>query len=102
MREDRKGGDVSGTHVWLVLMKAHRTMQRVAEASIEAQQVGLSDFGVLELLLNKGPTPVNDIGRRIGLTSGAITAAVDRLEERGLVERTAHPTDRRARIVQLT
>jgi len=36
------------------------------------------------------------------LTSGSITAAVDRLEAHGLVERQAHSTDRRARVVHLT
>jgi MarR family 2-MHQ and catechol resistance regulon transcriptional repressor len=100
-----KGGqaaDVSGTHLWLVLMKAHRALQKVAIQSIESLGVGLSDFGVLELLLHKGPQPVNEIGRRIELTSGAITTAVDRLESRGLVVRGTHPTDRRARIVRLT
>src|SRR5437868_10000681 len=70
--------------------------------SIESFEVCLSDFGIMELLLHKGPQPVNEIGRRIDLTSGAITTAVDRLESRGLVARGAHPTDRRARIVRLT
>jgi len=54
------------------------------------------------MLLHKGPQPVNEIGRRIELTSGAITTAVDRLESRRLVTREAHPSDRRARIVRLT
>jgi len=94
--------DVSGTHVWLVMMKAHRSLQRVAIRSIESVEGGLSDFAVMEMLLHKGPQPVNEIGRRIELTSGAITTAVDRLETRGLVTREAHPIDRRARIVRLT
>src|SRR5437867_9668556 len=98
----KKTADVSGTHVWLVMMKAHRALQRLAAQSIEASEVGLSDFAVLEMLLHKGPQPVNEIGRRIELTSGAITTAVDRLESRGLVAREAHPSDRRARIVRLT
>src|SRR5882724_13072224 len=97
-----KSADVSGTHLWLVLMKAHRTLQRLATRSIEASDICLSDFAVMEMLLHKGPQPVNEIGRRIELTSGAITTAVDRLESRGLVARGAHPTDRRARIVRLT
>src|SRR3954470_9864463 len=97
-----KSADVSGTHVWLVLMKAHRTLQRLATGSIEASDIGLSDFAVMEMLLHKGPQPVNEIGRRIELTSGAITTAVDRLESRGLVTREAHENDRRARIVCLT
>ncbi len=39
---------------------------------------------------------------RIWRCAAAITVAVDRLEKRGLVERRAHGTDRRARIVHLT
>src|SRR5690242_18797369 len=100
--KSRQAAGASGTHVWLVLMKAHRALQKVAIQSIESLGVGLSDFGVMALLLHKGPQPVNEIGRRIQLTSGAITTAVDRLEARTLVAREAHPTDRRARIVRLT
>src|SRR5438874_10264958 len=98
----KKAADVSGTHLWLVMMKAFRTLQRLAIRSIELSEVGLSDFAVLEMLLHKGPQPVNEIGRRIELSSGAITTAVDRLESRHLVTREAHPSDRRARIVRLT
>src|SRR3989441_4220165 len=98
----KQAADVSGTHLWLVMMKAHRTLARLATRSIESSAVGLSDFAVMEMLLHKGPRPVNEIGRRIELTSGAITTAVDRLESRGLVTREAHQSDRRARIVRLT
>src|SRR5213592_4663689 len=97
----KRKADGSGTHLWLVLMKAHRTLERLATRSIESSKVGLSDFAVMEMLLHKGPQPVNEIGRRVELTSGAITTAVDRLESLGLVTREAHPTDRRARIVRL-
>src|SRR5437588_2953043 len=98
----RRAADVSGTHLWLVLMKAHRALARLATQSIESFEVCLSDFGIMELLLHKGPQPVNEIGRRIELTSGAITTAVDRLEAQELVTREAHQSDRRARIVRLT
>jgi MarR family transcriptional regulator, 2-MHQ and catechol-resistance regulon repressor len=98
----KEAADVSGTHLWLVLMKAHQALERLATQSIESFEVGLSDFGIMELLLHKGPQPVNEIGRRIALTSGAITTAVDRLEAQGLVTREAHQSDRRARIVRLT
>lgn len=92
----------SGVHLWLVLMKAHRALARHAAKSIEPSGLGLSDFAVLEMLLNKGPQKVNDIGRRIDLTSGSITTAVDRLENRGLVVRELDDGDRRSRIVRLT
>jgi len=46
--------------------------------------------------------PINEIGRKVLLTSGSITVAVDRLEQKGLVERRPSPDDRRAKIVHLT
>jgi MarR family 2-MHQ and catechol resistance regulon transcriptional repressor len=100
MRE--QAPDTSGVRVWLVLMKAHRSMARLAAQSIIALDMCISDFAVLEVLLHKGPQSVGEIGRRVDLTSGSITTAIDRLETRGLVARAAHATDRRARVVHLT
>ena len=98
--ESLTGG--SGVHVFLVLWKAASAVQAYAERSIVELEMCGSDFAVLEALLHKGPLPVNEIGRKVLLTSGSITVAVDRLEARGLVERRTHGTDRRARIVHLT
>ena len=97
-----RSADSSGVHVWLVLMKAHRSLVRHAERSIVSLDMCISDFGVLEVLLHKGPQSVSEIGRRVALTSGSITTAIDRLEHRGLVARAAHASDRRARVVHLT
>src|SRR6266850_4586241 len=98
--ESLTGG--SGVHVFLVLWKAARAAQAYAEKSVSALEMCGSDFAVLEALLHKGPLRVNEIGKKVLLTSGSITVAVDRLETKGLVERRAHGTDRRARIVHLT
>jgi MarR family 2-MHQ and catechol resistance regulon transcriptional repressor len=98
--ESLTGG--SGVHVFLVLWKAARAVEGYAENSIAQLEMCGSDFAVLEALLHKGPLPVNEIGKKVLLTSGSITVAVDRLEKRGLVERRAHGSDRRARIVHLT
>ena len=98
--ESLTGG--SGVHVFLVLWKAARAAQAYAEKSISELEMCASDFAVLEALLHKGPLPVNEIGKKVMLTSGSITVAVDRLETKKLVERRAHSTDRRAKIVHLT
>ena len=94
--------DTTGVHVWLILWKAYRSVAAKAAADIGTQGLGMSDFGVLECVLHKGPTPVNAIGPRIGLTSGSISTAVDRLEQRGLVSRRLDAQDARARAVHLT
>src|SRR5215471_15279708 len=98
--ESLSGG--SGVHAFLVLWKASRAVEDYAEKSIAQLEMCGSDFAVLEALLHKGPLPVNGIGRKVLLTSGSITVAVDRLETKGLVERRASSSDRRARIVHLT
>src|SRR5579871_1291871 len=89
-------------HVWLVMMKAMRALTRYAAAGIEETGLGLSDFGVLEVLLHKGPLPVNTIGLIVDLTPGSISIAVERLFARGLVSREESGEDRRVRIVALT
>ncbi|HYV96481.1 MAG TPA: MarR family transcriptional regulator [Gemmatimonadaceae bacterium] len=94
--------DTSGTHTWLVLMKAFRALARHAEQSMQSTELAFTEFTILEALLNKGPLLVNDIGRRVHLTSGAITSAIDRLEARGLVQRGVDDADKRARVVSLT
>src|SRR5260370_15345983 len=94
--------DSTGIHLWLVLWKAYEAIRRHAERHIHSLGLGFSDFAVLEALLHKGPTPVNTIGALVHLSSGSITAAIDRLQRKSLVERCTDPSDRRARVVHLT
>ena len=89
-------------HVWLIMIKAMRSLGRYAAAAIADTGLGDSDFRVLEVLLHKGPLPVNTIGPIVDLTSGSISTAVDRLLEQGLVTRAECREDRRVRIVALT
>src|SRR5580704_7615773 len=90
------------SHVWLVMLKAMRALTRYAAAGIEGTGLGDSDFRVLEVLLHKGPLPVNTIGPIVDLTPGSISVAVDRLFAKGLVSRVESIEDRRVRIVALT
>lgn len=101
-RRPARAQDASAVHLWLVLWKAFRAVEAHAYRSLVSKPIGPSDFAVLEVLLHKGPLPVNAIGRKVQLTSGSTTTAVDRLEAQGFVERKAHATDRRTRVVHLT
>ena len=96
------GQDSTGVHVWLVFMKAFQALFPHAEESIRRTKLGDSDFRVLEVLLHKGPLPVNTVGPKVWLTPGSISVAVDRLVKKGLVSRKDHPDDRRVRQVELT
>lgn len=95
--------DTSGVHVWLVLGKAFQALAARAQESLKLNQTGLGDseFRVLEVLLHKGPLPVNTIGPKVWLTPGSISVAVDRLEKKALAKRK-NTDDRRVRLVELT
>ena len=97
-----KTQDASGVHVWLILMKTFQAVMPHAAESIAQTKLGDSDFRVLEVLLHKGPLPVNTVGPKVWLTPGSISVAVDRLVKKGLVSRKDHPRDRRVRQVELT
>ena len=94
--------DVTGVHLWLILLKAYHSVLHYASAHLAGTGLGDSDFRVLEVLLHKGPLPVNAIGPKVFLTPGSISIAVDRLCDKGLVTRTESPTDRRVRVVALS
>ena len=68
-----------------------------------ARRVGVnsSDLECLDLILMSGPSTAGDIARHTGLTSGAVTGLIDRLERLGLVERAADAADRRKVLVRV-
>jgi DNA-binding MarR family transcriptional regulator len=76
-----------------------RTLARAFGAfnTSAARLLGLapSDLLALEHLFAEGPLGPADIAARLGITTPAATALVDRLERAGHVERRPHPTDRR-------
>lgn len=98
----KSSGLPTAPQLWTVLAKCYRAVSGFAARSIEENGLCFSDFAVLEALLHKGPLSISEIGKRVLLTSGSMTAAVDRLEEKGLVQRATTAKDRRARVIHLT
>jgi DNA-binding MarR family transcriptional regulator len=64
--------------------------------------LGVTETQALSYLAIHGDRGQNDLGSDLGLTSGASTALVDRLERQGIAERYPHPSDRRRVLVRLT
>jgi MarR family 2-MHQ and catechol resistance regulon transcriptional repressor len=89
-------------HIRLILWKATKAIEKVDRASIAEIGLQLSEFTIMEVLLHKGPLPVNTIGEKVLLTSGSMTAAVNRLEKKGFVKRIQDPADGRCFYVHLT
>jgi MarR family 2-MHQ and catechol resistance regulon transcriptional repressor len=85
-----------------VLSKCLKAIGAHAERHIAELGLGVTDFAVLEALLHKGPLSISCVGEKVLLTSGSMTAAVDRLKAKHLVVRKNHATDRRTKLIDLT
>jgi MarR family transcriptional regulator, 2-MHQ and catechol-resistance regulon repressor len=99
--ENRKRSP-SPLHTWLVMLKFWQSIGRYLRPTMSAVELGESDFRVLEVLLHKGPMPVNAIGPKVDLNPGSVSVAVDRLYKKGFVSRVECSSDRRIRTVALT
>lgn len=80
--------------------------RRVTEASQRYMRLGETDMKALRLIMVKGDrdehVTARDISEHLGISSAATTKLIDRLEAGGHVQRTRHPTDRRAIAVIIT
>src|SRR5947209_9672934 len=94
--------ELKAPKLWIVLARCYRALALSVERSVADLGLCLSDFMVLEALLHKGPLTISDIQAKVLLASGSMTAAVDRLENRGLIIRKTTAADRRARLLELT
>lgn len=63
--------------------------------------INVTDMECLGLLFHKGVATPSELSRHTGLSSGATTAMLDRLEKSGLIERTPNPEDRRGSLIAL-
>ncbi|GEM_PF-677702 len=87
---------------WRELVRLRRAVARAEQVLSGVDRALLADSGlcntdvfILERLARKGPRPVNGLARRVGLTSGSMTAAVQRLCRRGLAETRRDVEDKR-------
>ncbi|MES2162470.1 MAG: MarR family transcriptional regulator [Pseudomonadota bacterium] len=69
---------------------------------VEAQGVSVSDWVALRQLYNAGAAAPGELMTALGMTKGAVSKIITRLQAKGLVERTTAAGDRRASTILLT
>ncbi len=97
--------DTAALGVVIRVMTLCRAFSRDAAWALEPLGLELFEYDVLSALRRQGrpfALPATALARETGLSTGAMTNRIDRLEERGLVERQADEADRRSVIVRLT
>nr|WP_207627751.1 MULTISPECIES: MarR family transcriptional regulator [Bacillaceae] len=83
-------------------MQTSKTVQEKMKVEMTKNNLSITEFSVLEVLYFKGKQTIQQIGHRILISSGSMTYVIDRLEQKGLLTRSACPDDRRAIHVTLT
>jgi DNA-binding MarR family transcriptional regulator len=79
-----------------------RATDAVDEAVTEVMGINRTDGKILDILDHFGRMSAGDLARHSHLTTGAVTAVIDRLERAGYVQRVADPGDRRRVLVDVT
>jgi DNA-binding MarR family transcriptional regulator len=100
----KKGGAASFNHVGRI----GNIVRRMGAQSVIVSQTVAARFGLnttdlegLDLIQLQGQVTAGQLAAATGLTSGAVTALIDRLERAGYVERVDDPADRRRVLVRI-
>ncbi|MDG6912770.1 MAG: MarR family transcriptional regulator [Nitrososphaerota archaeon] len=94
-REDQIGAP------WTLVRKVYVLLRQRRKTVLSRSGLTHSQYQTLELC-SRGAVTAKTIAETLGLTPGGVTDLVDRLEDKGWVERAKHPEDRRAVLVRLT
>jgi MarR family 2-MHQ and catechol resistance regulon transcriptional repressor len=87
---------------YVKLMRAARAVTARVEPRLAAHGLTVTQLGVLEVLLHKGPLSHRDLGRKVLTSAANMTDVIDKLAARDLVRRVRCPEDRRQVKVELT
>lgn len=94
--------DALSLKLFVVLCRTFSSVSEVAKKDIKTYGLNLSEFGALELLYHRGPQTIQDIGKKVLLTSGSMTYVVDQLVKKKYAIRKICDTDKRVIYVELS
>jgi len=98
---DSIGDEADGAAVIAACRRLHLAIDGLDQAAADLLGVSRNDLRCLNLL-EHGPVPPSRIAASLGITPGSVTALIDRLERKALVERARTPGDRRGVLVSAT
>jgi MarR family transcriptional regulator, 2-MHQ and catechol-resistance regulon repressor len=94
--------EVLTLNAFIKLMRASESINNRLNRHLSENNLTVSQFGTLEVLLHLGPLNQRSIGEKLLKSGGNITMVIDNLEKNELVERKPDPNDRRAVMIHLT
>lgn len=88
--------------LWVVLARCYNSFAQNEAGRIKGYDITPPQFGVLEALAHLGPLKMCELAEKLLMSGANVTGVIDRLEEKGLVQRVMEADDRRTYRIHLT
>src|SRR5215470_12850067 len=88
--------------VFAAMRRLSNEIDALDQRAADSLGINRTDLNLIDVLRSRGPLPASQLARAVGLTSGGLSIALDRLERVGYVRRSQHPDDRRRVIIEAT
>jgi MarR family transcriptional regulator, 2-MHQ and catechol-resistance regulon repressor len=94
--------EICSNQPYLVLMQTAKAIQECIKTNVSKYELSVTEFSVLEVLYHKGTQTIHQVSSSILVASGSMTYVVDKLVQKGFLERNICPGDRRAIHISLS
>jgi DNA-binding MarR family transcriptional regulator len=95
-------GQLDEVDLWRSMASSWKRLQHGAEKNLLRIDLSVAELRILRVLREQGSSPMNRFAAETMLSQPSITGLVDKLEERGLVERVRSREDRREVLIAIT
>ncbi len=90
------------THLSKIIVEFYEKLSHWEDSVVRDSGLTTSQVHTIEIVGHEGAIKMKDLAQKIGVTTGTLTVAVDRLEKKGLLMRKPHESDRRSYLIELT
>ena len=84
------------------LVLTYQSFEQYSAPHIKSMGLTMTQFDVIATLGNQPPMTCKDLGDKTLVTKGTLTGVLERLEGRGIIQRSVNPTDARSQMIGLT
>ena len=84
------------------LVLTYQSFEQYSATHIKSMGLTMTQFDVIATLGNQPPMTCKDLGDKTLVTKGTLTGVLERLEGRGIIQRSVNPTDARSQMIGLT
>ncbi|MFU8793105.1 MAG: MarR family winged helix-turn-helix transcriptional regulator [Acholeplasmataceae bacterium] len=85
-----------------VIFRSFESIKDVLKEDVKHYDLNITEFGTLEYLYHKGPSPISVIGDKVLLAKSSMSYVIEQLKQKGYIEWIKDDNDQRKRIVGLT